>query len=99
MASTRAIVALARAVDFRGPELCPNFIVSSDSLEFDVKMYFALNAGLHDAAIAAWGVKRYYDYIRPISAIRYMSGLGQSSQPDSPNWSCQVPTLWESHWR
>jgi hypothetical protein len=29
-----------------------------DRLEWDVKMYFALNGAVHDAAIAAWGVKR-----------------------------------------
>jgi hypothetical protein len=47
-----------------------------DDLEWDVKLYFALNAALHDAAIAAWGCKRVYDYIRPISAIRHLSGTG-----------------------
>lgn len=50
-----------------------------DELEWDVKMYFALNAAVHDAAVAAWGCKRQYDYIRPISSIRYMGGVGQSS--------------------
>lgn len=54
-----------------------------DRLEWDVRMYFALNGALHDAAIAAWGVKAVYDYSRPISMIRYMGGLGQSSDPDA----------------
>ena len=36
-----------------------------NELEWDVKMYFALNGAVHDAAIAAWGCKRKYDYIRP----------------------------------
>ena len=44
-----------------------------DPLEWDVKMYFALNAALHDAAIAAWGCKRAYDYVRPISSIRHLA--------------------------
>lgn len=52
-----------------------------DNLEWDVKLYFALNGALHDAAIAAWDIKAKYDYVRPISAIRYMGGLGQSSAP------------------
>jgi hypothetical protein len=52
-----------------------------DRLEWDVKMYFALNGAVHDAAIAAWGLKRYYDSARPISQIRYMAGRGQSSDP------------------
>lgn len=50
-----------------------------DPLEWDVKMYFAMNAAVHDAAVAAWGCKREYDYVRPISAIRYMGGKGQST--------------------
>jgi hypothetical protein len=48
-----------------------------EQLEWDVKVYFALNAALHDAAIAAWGAKRYYDYIRPISSIRFLGLAGQ----------------------
>ncbi len=50
-----------------------------DDLEWDVKVYLALGGGVHDAAIAAWGSKREYDYVRPISMIRQMGGLGQSS--------------------
>jgi len=50
-----------------------------DRLEWDVRLYLALNGALHDAAIAAWGAKATYDYSRPISMIRYMGGLGQSS--------------------
>lgn len=41
---------------------------------------------MHDAAVAAWGVKGYYDYIRPISAIRYMADLGQCSDPAGPSY-------------
>lgn len=52
-----------------------------DRLEWDVKLYFALNGASHDAAIAAWGLKSHYDYVRPISMIRYMAGLGQSTDP------------------
>jgi hypothetical protein len=51
-----------------------------DDLEWDVKVYFTLNAALHEAACAAWSLKRYYDGGRPISFIRYMGGLGQSTQ-------------------
>src|SRR5262245_4170153 len=52
-----------------------------DDLEWDVKMYFALNAAVHEAGCAAWSVKRYYDGWRPLSAIRYLGALGQSSDP------------------
>ena len=59
-----------------------------DDLEWDVKSYFILGATMHDAAIAAWSVKGWYDYIRPISALRYMAAeQGQSSNPELPNYS------------
>ena len=44
-----------------------------DRLEWDVKLYLALNGAVHDAAIAAWGVKGHYDSVRPISMIRYLA--------------------------
>jgi hypothetical protein len=56
-----------------------------DALEWDVKLYLALNGAVHDGAIAAWGTKSFYDYVRPISMIRYMGGLGQSSDPSDPS--------------
>ncbi len=58
-----------------------------DDLEWDVKAYFTMSGAVHDAAIAAWGIKGWYDYIRPISAIRYMADHGQSSDPQSPGYS------------
>ncbi len=57
-----------------------------EPLEFDVKAYFMLNGALHDAAVTAWGIKGYYDGIRPISAIRGMAEKGQSSDPNLPNY-------------
>jgi hypothetical protein len=48
-----------------------------DDLEWDVKTYFAMNGALHDAACAAWSLKRYYDSPRPISLIRWMGSWGQ----------------------
>ncbi len=58
-----------------------------DDLEWDVKVYFTLNAAVHDAACAAWAVKRYYDGWRPMSAIRYLGGKGQSSNPALPSYN------------
>jgi uncharacterized protein DUF6851 len=55
-----------------------------DRLQWDVKLYLALNGAVHDAAIAAWGLKGHYDSVRPISMIRYLGGLGQSSDPSGP---------------
>ena len=57
-----------------------------DRLEWDVKLYLAINGAVHNAAIAAWGLKGKYDSSRPISLIRYMGGLGQSSDPARPSY-------------
>ena len=48
-----------------------------DRLEWDVKLYFALNGAVHDAAVAAWGAKRHYDSVRPISMVRYLASRGE----------------------
>jgi len=58
-----------------------------DDLEWDVKAYLALGGCDHDAAITAWGIKGYYDYIRPISAIRYMCKLGQCTDSTLSNYN------------
>lgn len=55
-------------------------------LEWDVKVYLALNGAVHDAAIAAWGLKGHYDSVRPISMIRYLAERGQSSDPSLPSY-------------
>lgn len=55
-------------------------------LEWDVKVYFALNGAAHDAAVATWGVKSYYDYGRPITMIRHMALRGQSSDENLPRY-------------
>lgn len=57
-----------------------------DPLEWDIKCYFTLAGAMHDAAVAAWGAKGWYDYLRPISAIRYMADLGQSSDSTLPSY-------------
>lgn len=62
-----------------GPEL--------DELEWDVKVYVALNGALHDAAICAWGLKGYYDAARPITAIRTMVERGQCTNPKLPSYN------------
>ena len=55
-------------------------------LEYDVHAYLLLGGAMHDAAISAWAIKGYYDYLRPISAIRYMADRGQSTDPLLPNY-------------
>jgi hypothetical protein len=61
-----------------GPELGP--------LEWDVKAYFTLGGAMHDVAISAWGIKGWYDCVRPLSAIRAMADRGQSSDPAAASY-------------
>jgi hypothetical protein len=55
-------------------ELFAVFVSNRDShsLHQDAKLFFALANAIHDAAIATWEAKRYYDYVRPVTAIRYL---------------------------
>ena len=55
-------------------------------LEWDVKSYLVLGGAMHDSAVDTWGIKGYYNYIRPISAIRYMAGKGQSTNASLPSY-------------
>ena len=55
-------------------------------LEWEVKSYLALGGTMHDAAVSAWSIKGKYDYIRPVSAIRYLCGQGQSSDPNAASY-------------
>ena len=55
-------------------------------LEWDVAGYLVLNGALHDAACAAWTVKWEYDSARPITMIRYLAELGQSSDSSLPSY-------------
>ncbi|WP_034058911.1 T9SS type A sorting domain-containing protein [Lacinutrix jangbogonensis] len=60
-------------------------LVLSD-LEWDVKSYLTLGGAMHDSAVNIWGIKGYYDYIRPVSAIRYLAGKGQSTDASLPSY-------------
>jgi hypothetical protein len=62
---------------------------SLDPLAWDVHLYLALNAALHDAAIAAWELKRRHVGARPITLIRHLGGLGQRTLPDAPAYHPQ----------
>jgi hypothetical protein len=42
-----------------------------DALSWDVHVYLALNAAVHDAGITAWDLKRRTMSVRPISLIRF----------------------------
>lgn len=55
-------------------------------LEWDIKCYFTLAGAMHDSAVTAWGIKGNYDYIRPVSALRYMADQGQSTDNTLSNY-------------
>ena len=57
-----------------------------DPLEWDVKAYLALGGAVHDAAVATWSIKGWYDFVRPISAIRGMAARGQASSPNQAGY-------------
>ncbi len=52
-----------------------------DRLAWDVRLYLAIGGAVHDAAITAWEIKRAETTVRPISLVRAMGALGQSSDP------------------
>jgi hypothetical protein len=87
-------------------QLFAQFVSRRDnhSLDDDVKMFFALTNGLLDTSIAVWEAKRFYDYVRPITAIRTLfrgqwvaawAGPFQGIKLIDPiNWQpYQVPTF------
>jgi hypothetical protein len=41
------------------------------TIDDDAKMFFALGNAVLDASIAAWDSKRFFDSIRPVSAVHY----------------------------
>lgn len=60
-----------------------------EDLEWDIKAYLTITGAMHDVAIAVWSVKSYYDYVRPITAIRWMASLGQSTDSSLSNYNKQ----------
>jgi hypothetical protein len=57
-----------------------------DRLEWDVGFTFSVSAAVHDAAIAAWELKRETVGPRPITLIRWMADNGQRTNPDGPSY-------------
>jgi uncharacterized protein DUF6851/vanadium-dependent haloperoxidase-like protein len=44
----------------------------SHSLDENVKLFFLLNNALFDVSVAVWECKVFFDYVRPITAIRFL---------------------------
>jgi hypothetical protein len=44
------------------------------TLDQDVRLFFALGNAMLDASIAVWECKVFFDYLRPVTAIRFLYG-------------------------
>jgi len=53
------------------------------TLDEDAQMFFSLGNAVFDAGIATWESKVYYDYARPIAAVRTLGDLGLIGEYDS----------------
>jgi PAP2 superfamily len=69
------------------------------ALERDVKLFFALSTALMDASIAAWDAKRFYDSVRPVTAIRTLFAGQPVRAWAGPNQGTQLITgdMWRSY--
>ncbi len=56
----------------------------SHTLNDDIKLFFALGNSVMDAGIAVWEAKYFYDYARPIRAIRELGRLCLIGEEDVP---------------
>jgi len=73
------------------------------TLDYDVKMFFALSNAMLDAGIAAWDAKRAYDSVRPVTAIsllfrgkkiRAWGGPGKGTvEMDGAHWLPYQPAI------
>ena len=45
---------------------------NANGIDDDAKMFFALTNAMLDASIAVWDCKRTFDYVRPITAVRFL---------------------------
>lgn len=71
------------------------------TLDQDVKMFFAMTNAVFDAGISVWHFKRFYDYVRPVTAVHFLfagqqvqawagPGLGTRVM-DGANWRPYQP--------
>ena len=42
------------------------------SVDDDAKLFFAMTNAVFDGGIVAWEAKRFYDYVRPVTAVHYL---------------------------
>ncbi|MEM9486205.1 MAG: DUF6851 domain-containing protein, partial [Cyanobacteria bacterium P01_F01_bin.116] len=54
-----------------------------NSLDDDAKLFFTLGNAVFDAGIATWEAKVFYDYVRPVRAVRSLGELGLIGEFDA----------------
>ncbi len=75
-----------------------------EGIDADTKMFFALTNAIFDAGIVAWDNKFAFDYVRPITAIRWLfhgqdivawGGPGEGTETiKGEEWLPYQRTLW-----
>ncbi len=86
--------------------LFAEFVSARDhyGIDDDTRMFFALTNAIFDASISSWEAKRFFDYVRPVTAIHFLytghpvtawAGPGQGTQViDGGTWRpYQAPTV------
>ena len=63
----------------------------------DAKLFFALGSAMLDTSIAVWESKRFYDYVRPITAVHVLFGGKNVSAWGGPNQGTR--TIDGAHWQ
>jgi hypothetical protein len=58
-------------------------LLHNNSLADDAKLFLGLGASVYSASIAAWDLKRQFDYARPIRVVRELSRLGLMEDTDN----------------
>jgi hypothetical protein len=59
----------------------------NNTLDQDVKMLFAMTNAILDASIVSWEAKRFYDYVRPVTAIHVLFKGQQIPAWAGPGWA------------
>jgi membrane-associated phospholipid phosphatase len=79
--------------------LFATFVSNRDNhtIDEDVKMFFAMNSALLDASVWTWGIKREYDYVRPVTAIHYLFAGRNIKAWAGPNLGTQ--TILGQNWK
>jgi membrane-associated phospholipid phosphatase len=63
-----------------------------NTMEQNARLFALLNIAMADAAICAWDTKHFYNFWRPVTAIRNGDTDGNAATIRDPNWSSFLAT-------